>query len=218
MRKAVTPRKRIFSFEGTNVTVVASILRKWDAIPPVEKHKLIDASYEEIIKRHETKGEKAMEEAWRKECARSESLEDMRKIPLVLVDRDQLDDNFVSFSFTKDPSKLRDAAEILERAAKHLRKRAESIESPMARGNEEGNEELRLILVRHWVSPNGVCLCWMSYPALANFFRLTCPGIGVHSVTALARECQRLGLPKLPHPVVEESQIHSSDKGVHLAG
>ena len=58
----------------------------------------------------------------------------------------------------------------------------------------------------------------MSYPALAKFLHFTCPGIYVHSVTALERECQRLRLPKLPHPLVEESQIHSSDKGVDLAG
>ena len=65
MMKAKTPRKRTFSFEGTKVSVVASIRRKWAAIPMVEKLKLIDAAYEEDIKRLRAKAEKALEEAFK---------------------------------------------------------------------------------------------------------------------------------------------------------
>jgi hypothetical protein len=217
MSKANTPRKRTLSFEGTKVSVVASILRKWAAIPLVEKLRLIDAAYEEDIKRHRAKGEKALEEAFKQDNDLHDSVADVRHINLsVPVAPDGSYSNVEHYVFERDPAKLRIAADKMQRAADELRRRADSIESRPALWR--GNEELRLILVRHWVSPNGVCLCWMSYPALAKFLRLTCPRIDVHSVTALEKECQRLGLPKLPHPLVEESQIRSSDKGVHLAG
>jgi hypothetical protein len=197
--------------------VVASIRRKWAAIPLVEKLKFIDAAYEEDIKRLRAKAEKALDEASKQDNDLDDSVADVRAINLfVPVPPDGSYSNVERYVFERDPAKLRIAADKMQRAADELRRRANSIERRPALW--QGNEELRLILVRHWVNSEGVCLCWMSYPALAKFFRLTCPGIGVHSVTALARECQRLGLPKLPHPLVEVSQIHSSDKGVHLAG
>ena len=67
MRKAKTPRKRTFSFEGTKVCVVASIRRKWALIPLVEKLKFIDAAYEEDIKRLRAKAEKAAEELFKQD-------------------------------------------------------------------------------------------------------------------------------------------------------
>ena len=66
------------------------------------------------------------------------------------------------YVFEKDPAKLRIAADKMQRAANELRRRADSIESRPALW--QGNEELRLILVRHWVNPEGVCLCWMRIP------------------------------------------------------
>ena len=213
--KATTWRRRIFSFEGTRVSVVASILKKWDAISLATKHQFIDASYEGMIKRLRAESDNEVEKAWRKECVLSESLEDLRKINL--SDHTLLPGDIDSYMLTRDPSKLRDAANTLEKAAKKLRERAESIESrpsPLP----QGNEELRVVLVKHWVRPDGVCLCWLSYPALKRFLLLTCPKIPVQSVEALRKECERLGLPKLNHPLVEERQIRDFGKGVSLAG
>ena len=201
----MTPRKRTFLFEGTKVSVVASILRKWDAIPLVQKLKFIDASYKGMINRLETESENQVEKSWRQKCALVESL---HKVALLSP--------FGSLAFEKDPKKLRDAANTLARAAKELRRRADSTEGlpSVSRGNDL--TELRRILVQHWVPPDGVCLFWMSYSTLAKFLRLTCPSLPVSNTTALKKECQRLGLPKLDHPLVEEGQVLKSEKCVYL--
>ena len=75
-------------------------------------------------------------------------------------------------------------ANTLARAAGSYRRRADFTEGlpSVSRGNDF--TELRRILVQHWVSPDGVCLFWMSYNALAKFLRpysipnLPVPGYG----------------------------------------
>ena len=201
----MAPRRRTFPFEGTKVSVVASILRKWAEISTDEKLRFIDASYEEINKRLTTESETQAEEAWCRECALVQSL---HKIALLSL--------FGSLASEKDPKKLQNAASMLERAARELRRRADSTERlpSLSRGNDL--TELRRILVQHWVPPDGVCLCWMSYPALAEFLHLTCPNLPVPAAAALKKECQRLGLPKMVHPLVEEEQVLKSGKSVSL--
>ena len=153
--KATTAKKRNFFFEGVKVSVVASILRKWNAIPLVEKHKFIDAAYEDIIKRFNTEGEKALEEAFKQDNDLYESLAAVRDINLFVPAPPDGSYSDVEYCvFEGDPAKLRIAADKMQRAAKNLRGRAESIESrpsPMA----QGNEGLRLILVQHWAGALG---------------------------------------------------------------
>ena len=210
MRKV--PRGHTFPFEGTKVSVASSILKKWAEIPTDEKLRFIDASYKEIIKRQKTESENLAEKAWLRECALLRSLKDVREINLSDHVRELGDID--SFTFTREPNKVRAAAATLETAAKELRKTADSIESRPSL-LPKGNELLRAILVKHWAPP-GVCLCWMSYPALEKFLRLTCLNIPIQSAEALRKECQRLGLPKLDHPLVEEEQVRESGKCVCL--
>ena len=40
----------------------------------------------------------------------------------------------------------------------------------------------------------------------------------VHSVAALEKECRRLGLPKMDHPLVEQDQVSRVGNTVHIAG
>ena len=37
-------------------------------------------------------------------------------------------------------------------------------------------------------------------------------------MTALEKECQRLGLPKMDHPLVEQDQVSRVGNTVHIAG
>lgn len=209
MRKV--PRGHTFPFEGTKVSVASSILKKWAEIPTDEKLRFIDASYEEIVKRHRTESENLAEKAWLRECALLRSVKKVREINL--ADNVWELGNIDCFTFTRDPNKLRAAAATLETAAKELRKTADSIESRPSL-LPKGNELLRAILVKHWAPPNGVRLCWMSYPALEKFLGLTCLNNAIQSAEALRKECQRLGLPKLDHPLVKEEQVRESGKCV----
>jgi cell division protein ZapA (FtsZ GTPase activity inhibitor) len=160
MRKMTALRTRTYSFEGIRVTVAASILSKWAAFPLKKKLAFVDNAHKELRNRLNAEANEALENAWQKERALSESLKDVRKINL--SDHVRVSDSDIdSFTFTRDPDKLRAAANTLEKAAKKLRERADSIESrpsPLPRGNEE----LRVTLVKHWIPPDDVCLCWLS--------------------------------------------------------
>ena len=79
----------------------------------------------------------------------------------------------ISSRLERNPDKLRDAAGALKRAAKELCTRADTIETPYSGSNPI--PELQSILGHHWVYASGICLCWMSYPALAKFLNLTVP-------------------------------------------
>jgi hypothetical protein len=196
----------MFLFEATRVRVAPSILKKWDAISPEKKRAFRHAAHDEMIKRLRTESEIQVERAFRQEHACLASLSNV-----------DLLSPFGRLALEKDAKKLRDAATTLERAAKELRKRVGTIERPLSLSRGNDLTELRRVLVQHWVSPDGLCLCWMSYPALKKFLHLTCPQIPNQSAEALMKECQRLGLPKLDHPLVEERQIRPDGKGVSLA-
>jgi hypothetical protein len=58
----------------------------------------------------------------------------------------------------------------------------------------------------------------MSYTALAKFLRLTVSSLESRTAAALEKECQRLGLPKMDHPLVEQAQVFRVGNTVHIAG
>ncbi len=211
MSKAKTPRQRTFSFEGTEVTVAAAILNEWDKFPEEQKIAFRDAAYERQISNLRTEARNMEEEAWRRERALSEDLEVLRKISVSSPEK-SADGNVI---WRLDPGKLRNAAKTHERVARALSALADSIESPP--GDIRAFTELRRILVSNWAPPEGVCLCWMSYTALETFLSLTCPGIA-WSVPALEKECWRLGLPKMSHPLVEHDWVSRVGNTVHIAG
>jgi hypothetical protein len=211
MSKAKTARKRTFSFEGTKVIVAAAIFNKWDKFPVEKKLAFNDAAYERQISNLRTEAEKGVEELWQRERANSERLEAVRKISLFSPEK-SASGNVI---WTLDPGKLRNAAETHVRVAKALSALADFIERPP---DIRAFTELRRILVSNWVPPEGVCLCWMSYRALEKFLRLTCPGIDVHSVAALEKECRRLELPKMDYPLVKQDRVYRDGNTVHIAG
>ena len=216
MRKGTAPRRRTFSFEGAKVSVVASILKKWDAIPTEEKYRLYYHSLDGMITRLRTESENQVENAWRREL---DLLGSLLKIDLL--------SSIKGLASEKDPKKLLDAARTLEKAAKQLRKRALALVQTPSISRANDLNDLRRILLDNWVPRDnsvvdsfvplqGVCLCWMSYSALAKFLRLTCPNLPVPATAALKKECQRLGLSKMDHPFVEEEHICQEQRGVLL--
>jgi hypothetical protein len=199
MTKAKPPRKRTFSFQGTKVVVAAAILNKWDKFPGEQKIALHDTADAAVIHR-------LTEKPWRQD-------RDFHKS--IYLANDAITRLFNSSGLEKDPVKLRDAAKVLRRAAKELCRRADEIEKPLS--GYKPIPELQSILGHYWSHPSGICLCWMSYPALAKFLRLTVPSLESLSATALEKECRRLELPKI-YPLVEQDQVFRVRNTVHIAG
>jgi hypothetical protein len=213
MRKTKTPRKRTFFFGGTRVIVVAEILNKWDKLFPGEqKIALHDTADAAIMNR-------LVEKPWRRECDLYESIDlaydaIRRLFKTYRTPSDKRE--IIPSGLEKDPVKLRDAAKALKRAAKELCRRADTIETPFSGYNPI--PELQSILGHHWSHPSGICLYWMSYPALAKFLSLTVPSLESLTAAALEKECQRLGLRKMSHPLVEQDQVYRVGNTVHIAG
>jgi hypothetical protein len=207
MSKAKTPRQRTFSFAGTKVIVAAEILNKWGKFPGEQKIALHDTADAAVIHR-------LTEKPWRQDRDLYKSIDLASDAIRRLFKTYQTSSDKISPLLEEDPVKLRDAAKVLRRAAKELCRRADEIEKPSSGYNPP---ELPLILWTSWSHPSGICLCWMSHPALAEFLRLTCPGI-VYSPAALEKECWRLGLPKMDHPLVQQDQVFRVGNTVHIAG
>jgi hypothetical protein len=58
---------------------------------------------------------------------------------------------------------------------------------------------LSAILLEHWVSQHGLCLCWFSDNALTSFLAHT---TGIFTVDAVRKAHERLGLVKLRRPLL----------------
>jgi hypothetical protein len=194
------------------VKVAAPVLRKWDEISEEEKVAFQRAADEAVMRRLTAKPWRHEGHLYKSIDAAERALEHLFKVNRTPHDRGET----ISSRPEQDPDKLRDAAKTLKRAAKELCRRADSIEKPYSGSNPI--PELQSILGHHWVYPSGICLCWMSYPVLAKFLRLTVPSLEALTATALEQECRRLKLPKLRHPLVEEGQIYRAGKVVYLDG
>ena len=200
--------------------MAGSILRKWEEIPEEKKSAFYQAAHEALTHR-------IVKKAWRNECNLYESIGAARDAlrGLLTIYRTPPDGGeSISRRLEKDPGRLRDAAKALTRTAKELCRQADMLEGQthaalMARAAHLCSiPELQSILCKHWVHPTFVCLCWMSYPALAKFLRLTVPSLKSLTEQALEKECYRLRLPKLDHPFLERDQVYRARKTVYLDG
>lgn len=209
MSKAKTPRQRTFSFAGTKVIVAAAILNKWGKFPGEQKIALHDTADAAVIHR-------LTEKPWRQDRDLYKSIDLASDAIRRLFKTYQTSSDKISPLLEEDPVKLRDAAKALKRAAKELCRRADAIEKPLS--GYKPIPELQSILGHHWSHPSGICLCWMSYPALAKFLCLTVSSLESLNAAALEKECQRLGLPKMDHPLVEHDQVLHVGNTVHIVG
>jgi hypothetical protein len=208
MSKAKTPRQRTFSFGGTRVIVASEILNKWDKFPD-KKIVFQDPADTAVMNR-------LVEKPWHRERDLYESIDLARDAIRRLFKTYRTQSDKRASGLEEDPVKLRDAAKVLKTAAKELCRRADAIEKPLS--GYKPIPELQSILSHHWSCPDGICLCWMSYPALAKFLRLTVSSLESLTAAALEKQCWRLGLPKMKSPLVEEDQVYSVRNTVYIAG
>ena len=148
--------------------MAAAILNKWDKFPGEQKIAFHDTADAAVIHRLNRKAvAPRTRDLYKSIDLASDAIRRLFKTYQTSSDK-------ISPLLEEDPVKLRDAAKVLRRTAKGtVQSERHKLRTPSNRYSRRPRN-----CNQYWgtigLTPSGICLCWMSYPALAKFLCLTC--------------------------------------------
>ena len=190
--------------------MAAAILNEWDKFPEEQKIAFRDAAYQRQISNLRTEARNMEEEAWRRERALSEDLEVLRKISGLDPKNRRME--------TSSGGLIRGSCGMPQRPTKGWQGHCPRWRTPLRAPREIYARSPSC--VESWkqlgASRRGLLVLDVVYRP-GDIPESYLSGIA-WSVPALEKECWRLGLPKMSHPLVEHDWVSRVGNTVHIAG